>query len=629
MNKKVREDDFNDKMYTIFVKTALEKLEHNRDTNQIESLTTKISLPRDNSESITTANFKVVLKNLISNVSKLDNESCNQLILSIIDYKWINVQDSEFKDIYSQFLLVLISSIPKYLFKVLNKICSEFKDVDNHSNHLHHSIMKNIVKYNPTILNKFPSVFQRNFPHYLASDSQLLSNYILNLVKALEYCGELQYDVWLLVIECCIKLDVELQNDLDDLDDEEIDELINGVEESDKGGNGENNSDDDSDSDADSDDEKDPEIDSGSDSEDENMGDEEYLINPMTTTKDIRLLVNRLDSIIHLLLKSASESFNAEQLNDGNGVYLFNTLSSLFRSHILPTHFTKSIQFLLFHITQYQMELSDSFLVLLIDITFNPSQILETRLKSMQYLSSYIARAKCLSKNQIVFVVSYLVGWLNKYIEEREFEINLSNSNDKSVGGMERFKLFYSTFQGLLYIFCFRYKLLQVEIKGDFEWEGEIDKFFQRVIITKFNPLKFIDETVCFIFANIATKLNVCYCYSIIEHNKRERMLHTSTDTKDNNLSLPASIGNFKQKQEFLDLEGYFPFDPLVLPLSKKLITSNYIEWSEVNPNQDEEDEDSASGSNHHTSSEEEDFEEENNNDGSSSSSDDNDTDEE
>lgn len=594
--KKARDDEFNDKMYSLYVKTALEKLDVN-ETNQIESLLTKIELPIGHDEAISLSNFKVVLKTLISNISKLDHDACNSLIILILKYKWIKVDDESFKDIYCQFLTVLVSSIPNYLFKVLIKIAQEFKDLNPTNSLLHHKILKHIVKYNPTILNKFPSIFQSSFPHHLASDSQSLNNYICNLLETLNYCEELQYDIWLLITECCIKLDVELQNDLDDLDDEEIDDLINGDEEDEE-------KKDVADSDSDSEDENDAdddEIDSDNDSEEEGAN-EEYLLNPMTSTKDIKTLVNKLDCIMEILLKSTAEYFTAEKLSTGKGIYLFNTLSSLFKSHILPTHFTKLIQFILFHVSQQQIELSDSFLVLLIDITFNPHQILETRLKSMQYLSSYIARAKNLSKNQIVFVVSYLMGWLNKYIEEREFEINLSSSANKNVGGMERFKLFYSTFQGLLYIFCFRYKLLQIDNKGDFEWESEIDKFFQRVIITKFNPLKFIDETVCFIFANIATKLNVCYCYSIIEHNKRERMLNSNVGDKNKNL--PAPTGNFKQKQEFLDLQGYFPFDPLVLPLSKSLISEVYIEWSDVNPNQDEdEDDETTSPGNQLTSS--------------------------
>lgn len=418
-----------------------------------------------------------------------------------------------------------------------------------------------------------------------------------------------------MIIECCIKLDVELQNELDDLDDDEIDEIINGDDEEIFPGTNEDEMPDgagNENEDAEEDDE---------DEYDERVGQVEYLMESTRSTATIKKTLTKLDSIIFLLLKTTENSFTTEELNHGNGVFLFNTLTSLFKSHILPTHFTKLIQFTLFHVSQYQPELADSFLVLLIDVAFNTSEILEKRLKAMQYLSSYIARAKNLSRHQIVFVVSYLIGWLNKYVIERECEVFESDNDNKgrtkgfnNGGGMERFKLFYAAFQALLYIFCFRYNMLYKVEQGasaiassasnvststnlgpssdNEQWECELDKFFQRAMISKFNPLKYCDETVVYIFAKIATKLNVCYCYSIIEHNKRERMIQTNGGSS----SLPSAVSNFKAKQEFLDLEAYFPFDPLVLPTCKKLITTNYVEWSDVNPsNDDEDDEDSGS----------------------------------
>lgn len=371
-----------------------------------------------------------------------------------------------------------------------------------------------------------------------------------------------------MIVECCIKLDVELQNELDDLDDDCIESLIDG-----------------------SDDEIEDD-DVGEDDEENQTVDEVYTI---TSTRNIKKLVCKLDSIMELLINATNFSFTTEELNSGKGVDLFNTLTSLFKTHILPTHFTKLIQFLLFRVSQYQPELADSYLVLLIDIAFNPLEITEKRLKALQYLSSYIARAKNLTKHQVVFIVSYLIGWITKYIDERELEVHdLTNSSSSSAGGMERFKLFYAAFQALLYIFCFRHQQLSrpaEEIRaGESEWECKLDKFFQRAIIAKFNPLKYCDETVVFIFAKLATKLNVCYCYSIIEHNKRERMTQ-------GNSSLPSSFGNFRHKQEFLDLEAYFPFDPMVLPVCKKIIKENYIEWSEVNPANDDDDDEDESGS--------------------------------
>lgn len=551
---------------------------------QINSLTSKINLPISHSESISLSNFNIVLKHLIVNISRLDNASSLALVTAVLNYKWLEIPShmksanefAKFLELYAQFIGVLVSSFPKYLHEVIKKIVKEFPDIDDDT-YPHHKILSRIINFTPTCINSIPPVLAKNLPHHLSASTSEITNFMKNSMKLITYCPDLQFSVWKMVVECCIKLDVELQNELDDLDDDSIEELINGdaneIEE--QGAQIEDNDDGNNINDEDDDDEEDGEV---------------YTV---TSTTNIKKLVSKLDSTLELLLATTSSSFSREEIENGNGVPLFNTLTSLFRTHILPTHFTKSIQFLLFHISQYQPELADAYLVLLIDVAFSPNEITEKRLKALQYLSSYIARAKNLTKIQIVFVTSYLIGWINKYITEREHEV-FDFTGENSSGGMERFKLFYAAFQALLYIFCFRHKHLTKESDNisdsDSEWECEIDKFFQRVIIAKFNPLKYCDETVVFIFAKIATKLNVCYCYFIIENNKRERMLQ-------GNSTLPSAIGNFRHKQEFLDFEAYFPFDPLVLPSCKKIISRNYIEWSEVNPSNDDDDDEDDSGS--------------------------------
>lgn len=564
---------------------------------QINSLTSKINLPMNHSESISLSNFNIVLKHLIVNISRLDNASSLALITAVLHYKWLEIPSTSkntsdftrFLELYAQFIGVLVSSFPKYLHEVIKKIVKEFPDIDDDT-YPHHKILNRIINFTPTCISSIPPVLAKNLPHHLSASTAEITNFMRNSMKLISYCPDLQFSIWQMVVECCIKLDVELQNELDDLDDDSIEELING----------DANEIDDEDLENDDEDEDD-------DDEEEDDDEEDGEVYTVTSTTNIKKLVSKLDSTLELLLTTTLTSFSREEIETGSGVTLFNTLTSLFRTHILPTHFTKSIQFLLFHISQYQPELADAYLVLLIDVAFNPNEITEKRLKALQYLSSYIARAKNLTKNQIVFVTSYLIGWINKYITEREHEV-FDFTGENSSGGMERFKLFYAAFQALLYIFCFRHKHLTKEADdisdNDSEWECEIDKFFQRVIIAKFNPLKYCDETVVFIFAKIATKLNVCYCYFIIENNKRERMLQ-------GNSTLPSAVGNFRHKQEFLDFEAYFPFDPLVLPTCKKIISKNYIEWSEVNPSNDDDDDEDDSGSHPEEDDDEEDDDDE------------------
>ena len=87
-----------------------------------------------------------------------------------------------------------------------------------------------------------------------------------------------------------------------------------------------------------------------------------------------------------------------ESLESGEGVGVFNTLTTLFKTHVLPTYYTRSIQYIMFHVSQQQLELMDSFLVTLIDISFAVNEAAEKKIKSLQYLGSYIARAKKLSR---------------------------------------------------------------------------------------------------------------------------------------------------------------------------------------------------------------------------------------
>lgn len=606
---------FSEKVYSEYVRAALDALDKvcepylggaaqgtsmgltQNETSQIDGLTAKINLAADHDEAISLSNFSIVLRVLIPNITRLDNRACQGLASSIVGYRWLDVvavplsgTDATFVELYQRFLSVLVSSLPRYLNEVASKLVNEFPLVSTAENgsagaltsQLHHTVLQSILKFVPTSVGTLPQVFLKGFPHHLASQPYELGNYVTNLLRVLEYCPEMGSAVWQMVIECCIKLDVELQNELDDLDDDEIEDLINGeeeIEERDTIGVAEEKGDDDKE-------DRDEGADNGAVSDGE-----EYLLDPVLSTGDIRKLSKKLDSIIETILTTAASALRGPEITPA-GLAIFNNLSRLFQTHILPTHFTKLTQFLLFHISQGRRELADAFLVMLIDTAFSADEVLEKRIKAMQYLSSYIARAKTLSRDQVVFVVSYLMEWLNRYVQQRECEIvdhhkKAARGASASVGGMERFKLFYAAFQVLIYVFCFRHNML-LGASGN-HWEGDIDQFFQRLIVTKFNPLKYCDETVVYIFAKIATKLDVCYCYSIIEHNKRERMLLTRGK------NLPSAVYNFKLKQEFLDLEAYFPFDPIVLPNCKEIIAPVYVEWAEVNPTDDNDDEESGS----------------------------------
>lgn len=411
----------------------------------------------------------------------------------------------------------------------------------------------------PSSMNFVDSYLVKLFPNKNDTRKSLV-NYVGNILYLTKYCKELRFQVWSLIVEKIISIDVELQNELDEMDDDiESDFEV----------------DDDDDDDEDDKDKDTSLMDEDEDEDEEVEGVEEYNVE---VTQNIKELANKLDAILTIVSSNISTEVTAESIENGDGVSIFNTLTTLFKTHILPTYYTRSIQYVMFHLSQQQLELMDSFLVTLIDISFAPNETAEKKIKSLQYLGSYIARAKKLSRTQIIFVASYLTSWLNRYAIEREEEVD-------QPGGMERFKHFYAAFQALCYIFCFRRDLFK-DLDGN--WECELDKFYQRMIISKFNPLKYCNENVMLMFARIAQHEDIAYCFTIIENNNNERLrgivgkADGSKKSGSTSVAATSSVWSLATRQQFIDLQSYFPFDPLFLKNYKEMMKDYFIEWSEA-----------------------------------------------
>ncbi|EDO17749.1 hypothetical protein Kpol_1033p56 [Vanderwaltozyma polyspora DSM 70294] len=560
-------------MYRRFVLSALEDLEKN-DSTQVDIIASKVNLPSKSSDRVNLDNFKILLEVLSDNISRIDNSKGSNLIQSIINFeKWWELPEPILGK-YIFFIKILCSSLPRWWQDVSMVIIVCF-NLSPEKTSYHHEMLMYFLRMIPSSVSFIDSYLSRFFPNKNDTRKNLV-NYISNILTLTSYCKELRFQAWSLLIERVISLDVELQNELDELDDdieedfeEESDDSGEESEHEDEIGNDE------------SDDETENKyvgIEASVEvyeDEDEQEGDEEYNVE---VSQSIKELTSKLDAILTLISSRLTEELTPESIESGDGVNIFNTLTTLFKSHILPTYYTRSIQYIMFHISQQQTELMDSFLVTLIDIAFSPNETSEKKVKSLQYLGSYIARAKHLSRTQIVFVASYLTSWLNRYLLEREDEVD-------QPGGMERFKHFYAAFQSLCYMFCFRHNVFK-DVDG--KWECELDKFFQRMVISKFNPLKYCNENVMMMFARITQHEGIAYCFGIIETNNNERLrgiIGRSASDKEASGSQSisqASTWSLITRQQFIDLQSYFPFDPLLLKNYKSLMKEYYIEWSEA-----------------------------------------------
>lgn len=587
--------NFSSQLYSRLVKSALDLLEKKRDSSALDSLTSQILLPGTSPDSLTTESLTTILSVLSQHVSRLDNRAVTPLIRALLKYDFLShLSDTQFIKSYSTFLTVLVSGIPKWFSDVSKNLVATFIVKSEIELQPIHKTLKYIIQISPASFSTLPLIIRRNFPNKNAPKEELV-HYIENILHILTYCNDLRYTVWSLIVENLIKLDVELQNEIDDVDDEDLNAAL------------ENGSGDDMDPESNNDDDegnetnfpelaneqllpKSPNLsdkeDAGYDADyNEDEEDESELLHEDGDDVEYNMeiegitdLSSKLDAIMQLIFQSTEKSFTEDGLEEGNGIALFNTLISIFRTYILPTHYTRCVQYLIFHMVQQQSDLTDSFLVMLLDVVFNSNEIASNRIKAMQYVCSFMARAKSLSRGQLLTVMKYLMSWCNEYVTEREKEVGFGK------GGMERFSMLYCVLQGLMYIFCFRFRDLKRE-DNDEEWELRLDKFFNMMIMSKFNPLKFCNETVVLIFARIVQKVDMCYCFSIIEKNKRERL----NGIRDATANTESSLNRFERKQEFLDLEAYFPFDPLMLKDSKRIIHKNYIDWQDFDDSEDSE----------------------------------------
>lgn len=541
---------------------------------KIESLTSRISQPSDSHEALSAGQQFLVIKALTFEIGRLDREPCNLLVSAIIKLKWYQ-NGQGYMEAYARFLTVLVSGIPRWYSQIATKLVSEFAYVPDAS--IHHSLLHRLVKLMPTSTASLPDILKSHYPHQTDS-AKITMRYIQNTLQVVEYAPDIRKSTWELLFEKVVELDVGLQGELEDIDEIEIeDEELSSDEEGYDTAHSELGSP-----------AKNKVIIAIDDSDDDQFHDEDFEISEYEiedTSLSASEVRQKLDMILSYLLDTIDCNLALPQIESGEGPVFFLMLQTHFKTYILSTYQTRSAQYLLFKAAHADAMLMDSFLASLIETSLAPKETMETRLKAVQYVASLLARAKGISEEQIVAVISIFRTWLDQYVLEREAEVDFVSG-----GGMGRFRLFYSVTQALMYIFCFRHAVIRKPaptdstVLSDSEWHCDLDKLFRRLIITKFNPLRYCRRTVVAMFAQIAQKEGLVYCFTIMEQNRLGGGRASSSRT------VPATgdgIVLWHRTADFLMLDSYFPFDPLHLPTAKEKIQNCYIEWADVADEED------------------------------------------
>jgi RNA polymerase I-specific transcription initiation factor RRN3 len=108
----------------------------------------------------------------------------------------------------------------------------------------------------------------------------------------------------------------------------------------------------------------------------------------------------------------------------------------------------------------------------------------------------------------------------------------------------------------------------------------------------------------------MATHLKFTYVDSKIETNKRVRLSRSLASAYLNGIGGRETALTGKKGEEAFLMDAYFPFDPYVLPRSKRWVERDYVQWRPVpgmpvEKDDDEEDDDEDDEDSEEDSSEE------------------------
>ncbi|KAJ5336784.1 hypothetical protein N7541_004946 [Penicillium brevicompactum] len=526
----------------------------------------------------TPTSLKNHLMGLLSHVASLDR-SCSGLVNAVINSEWLGRDDAYVK-LFIRFLGNLAAAQGSYLAPVLKMLTANMATVPRGVGRLPdyevvsasiihtrvHMALRHILKLIPAGSGALSPILSSQFP-FDSDPANANVTYTRNLIQMITYAPELQSDILALVTEKLVKIDVQIQVDMEDYEDEIGDNLVHAAEEEEE--------DDDSVASDDSDDEDD----------DAKSG------------KKIKENISKVDGMIDLLFEYFSTPFSSNNLDDKENA--LDLLLSHFQTIILPTYRSRHTQFLLFHFSQASPVLIDRFASTFVQILFNKLQPGIVRQSAAAYLASFVARGAHISGDVVRDVFDLLLTHLNSLRADYE---NTCRGPD-----LRRYGPFYSTAQAILYIFCFRWRdLTTAAADGDtydqvdeleptqITFPPNIKEFLHKCIYSRLNPLKVCSPAIVAEFARITHHFQFLYVYPLLETNKRMRItafrsISTLADPRFSHVGREIRAGDNSGYQ----LDAYFPFDPYQLPRSRRWLEGDYVEWRGIPGLDDADDSDS------------------------------------
>ncbi|TID17369.1 RNA polymerase I-specific transcription initiation factor RRN3 [Venturia nashicola] len=542
----------------------------------------------------------------LTGFTNLLGKRCTDLVEAVLQTQWLG-RDEDFVVCYRRLLVNMIATHGGLAQMVLSSLVDKFVYLRSSAGRLPdnvpvrrsqlldrvHITLDQILQKVPSALGALKAVLSSNFPSETDSVNTHV-DYTTDILKIISYAPALKSDILLLITDKVVKIDVQIQVDIDDLEDDLQDQLeLSLAEETMK--RLERRLDD-----IEGEDEE-------SDSDDDDASDAATTMDPtIQRLEDLKNEVTKLDAMIDLLFEHYHPTFAKGTIVQQEAA--FDQLITTFSRTILPTYRSRHIQFLLFHYGQALPRLSENFTNYLMRQVFDKNQAALVKRSAAAYLASFIARGAHVSRETVQTTFLSLGRELERLRQ-------LHERNPNCGPDLRRFGVYYAIAQSLLYIFCFRWRdLLRDEFDeaddfdaDELQWGVGVKETFDRNITSPLNPTKVCAPMIVNQFAVVARHLKFQYLDHKLALNKRIRLSRTTVGVSNASGSLGERETALSGKlgEANFQLDAYFPFDPYNLPRSKRWMTGDSLEWQPV-PGMEVDDEDDSD-----SESDEEDEEEE------------------
>jgi len=296
--------------------------------------------------------------------------------------------------------------------------------------------------------------------------------------------------------------------------------------------------------------------------------------------KDLKSALSKIDSILDLLFAFYEPAFSKTKPSELQAT--FDQLLSQFRKTILPTYRSRHTQFLLFHFSQKSPDLTMRFIDTCTSILMDKARPSVLRVSAAAYIASFVSRGKHVDDETVQSVVHRLIDYLGQL--RKQYSPGCRGPDPR------KYAPYYAAFQALMYIFCFRWRDLLVDQEDDLEdenyddfdagtldWVPWLKEAFDQNVMNALNPLKVCAPEIVAEFTSIAHHLQFAYYHPKVETNKRIR-LSRFVGSNFGPASRETSLSHVHSERA-LQLEAYFPFDPYHLTISKRWLADDYNEW--------------------------------------------------